>query len=286
LKYAILGARGQLGQAFLRVLGPEAIALTRQQIDMTKPGEIRAVLEAVQPEVVVNCTAYNWVDKAESEAATPFLVNALGVRDLAGVCHALGCVLIHYSTNYVFGLDEARRTPYREDDSPGPVGVYGTSKLAGEYFARTACAKHFVIRACGLYGVTEPGSTRFSFAELMLHLANKGGPIRVVNDQICSPTRTDDLVEATLALLATGAYGLYHLTSEGECTWHEFARAVFELAGKKVDLHGVRSEEFAAPAARPKYSVMANEAYSRLGLRPIRHWKESLAIYLRERLTA
>jgi dTDP-4-dehydrorhamnose reductase len=284
LKYAVLGANGQLGQAFLRALGQDATGLTRDQVDLTQSERMRAVLEKLRPEVVVNCTAYNGVDAAESDLVTPFAVNAWGVRDLARICQDLGCVLVHFSTNYVFGWDRVRRSPLGETDLPGPVGVYGASKLAGEYLARAACARQYVIRTTGLFGVVRPGSTRASFVELMLRLAGQGQPIRVVNDQICSPTRTDDLAMATLALLGTGAYGLYQLTSAGECTWHEFARTIFDMVGARVDLRAVASDDFGSPARRPEYSVMANEAYGRLGLAPIRHWKDALAQYLGERV--
>jgi dTDP-4-dehydrorhamnose reductase len=286
LKYAVLGANGQLGQAFLRALGQDATGLTRGQVDLTQSEGMRAVLEKLRPDVVVNCTAYNGVDAAESDLVTPFAVNAWGVRDLARICQGLGCVLVHFSTNYVFGLDRVRRTPLGESDLPGPVGVYGASKLAGEYLVRAACARHYVIRTTGLFGVVRPGTTRASFVELMLRLAGQAQPIRVVNDQICSPTRTDDLAMAALALVGTGAYGLYHLTSAGECTWHEFARTIFDMVGARVDLRAVASDDFGSPARRPEYSVMANEAYGRLGLAPIRHWKDALAQYLGERASA
>jgi dTDP-4-dehydrorhamnose reductase len=283
MKYAILGANGQLGQAFLRQVGPEAIGLIRMQCDLTKPGEMRAVLKALQPEVVVNCTAYNQVDHAESDPATAFAVNAWGVRDLARICRDLGCVFVHYSTNYVFGLDRQRRVPLGENDPPGPVGVYGASKLAGEYLVRAECERHFVIRTCGLFGAIKPGAPRRSFVDMMLNLAEQGKKIRVVNDQICSQTLTDDLAAATLHLLPTQAYGLYHLTSAGECTWHEFARAIFELAGVEADLHGISSVEFGAAAQRPEYSVLANEAYARLGLPMIQDWQKALEMYLHSR---
>jgi dTDP-4-dehydrorhamnose reductase len=283
VKYAVLGANGQLGQAFLRLLADKAVGLTRVQADLTKPDQMHAVLDSLRPAVVINCTAYNAVDQAESDPLPAFAVNAWGVRDLAKTCQCLGCVLVHFSTNYVFGLDHERRTPLAEDALPGPVGIYGASKLGGESLARTECAEHFVIRTCGLFGRVRPGSARRSFVELMLHLAETGQRIRVVNDQVCSPTRTDDLALATMDLVRRGAFGLYHLTSDGECSWHDFARTIFELAGIAADLHGVSSADFATPARRPAYSVMANEAYSRLGLPPMRHWREALAQYIAER---
>src|SRR5439155_26537596 len=132
--------------------------------------------------------------------------------DLAQSCEAVGCALVHYSTNYVFGLDRERRTPYGESDLPGPNSVYGASKLAGEYLAQAYCSRTFVIRTAALFGSAQPG-TRRSFVELMLHLARQKQTIRVVSDQTIAPTRTEDLAAATLSLVQTRKYGLYHLTS-------------------------------------------------------------------------
>ena len=140
------------------------------------------------PDVVVNCAAYNFVDKAESEPDAAFAVNAWGVRDLARVCRDLDCVLVHFSTDYVFGLDSGRARPYAETDAPGPVSVYGLSKLAGEYLVRALCPRHFVIRTCGLYGVWGSGGKGGNFVETMLRVAGQGKPLRVVDDQICTPS--------------------------------------------------------------------------------------------------
>jgi dTDP-4-dehydrorhamnose reductase len=283
LRYAILGANGQLGQAFMRILGTEAVGLRRPQMELTKPVELCTLLTKLVPDVVLNCTAYNQVDKAESEPEAAFAVNAWGVRDLAKICRDLDCVFVHYSTNFVFGLDRQRQTPLNEIDLPGPESVYAASKLAGEYLARSVWAKHFVIRTCGLFGLIAPEETRRNFVEIMLHLAKQGKPVRVVNDQICSPTRADDLATATLRLLATEEFGLYHLTSAGECTWHEFARTIFELAGIKADLQAISSAEYGAAAKRPAYSVLSNAAYNHLGLEAMPDWKVSLSTYLRDR---
>ena len=233
--------------------------------------------------MVVNCAAYNFVDKAESDPAGAFAVNAWGVRDLALVCRDLDCVLVHFSTDYVFGLDETRRRPWAETDAPGPVSVYGLSKLAGEYLVRSLCPRHFVIRTCGLYGVWGSGGKGGNFVETMLRMAGQGKPLRVVADQTCTPTYTVDLAAASADLIATGRYGLYHLTSAGACSWHEFARAIFDLAGVKADLTPIGSREFGAAARRPAYSVLSSAAGADLNLSPMRPWSEALAAYLDER---
>ena len=149
MRYAVLGAAGQLGRELCLRLGADAIALPRDQADLTRPDTVRAALGAVRPDAVINCAAYNLVNQAETEPAAAFAVNAWAVRDLARLCAERDWSLVHFSTDYVFGLDAARREPWRETDAPGPVNVYGLSKLAGEYLARANCPRQFVIRTCG-----------------------------------------------------------------------------------------------------------------------------------------
>ena len=283
MKYVVLGSAGQLGRDLCPRLPGEVIALTRETTDLTRPESLCAALTDLRPDVVINCAAYNLVDKAESESATAFAVNAWGVRDLALVCRDLGCVLVHFSTDYVFGLDEKRAMPYAETDAPGPVSVYGLSKLAGEYLVRSLCPKHFIIRTCGLYGVWGSGGKGGNFVETMLRLAGQGKPIRVVADQVCTPSYTVDVAAATAGLIQTGKYGLYHVTNAGAVSWHEFARMIFELAGVTANLTPITSKEFGAAARRPSYSVLSTTAYETLGLPKMRSWREALAAYLDER---
>jgi dTDP-4-dehydrorhamnose reductase len=259
------------------------VALTRAQADLTRPDTLRAALAEIRPDVVVNCAAYNFVDRAEAEPEAAFAVNAWGVRQLALVCRDLGCLLVHFSTDYVFGLDERRRVPYREEDAPGPLSVYGLSKLAGEYLVRALCPRHLVIRTCGLYGVHGSGGKGTNFVETMLRLAGEGKSLRVVADQVLTPSYTVDVAAAVVALLQTGQSGLYHIVNAGCCSWHEFATAIFELAGTPRMVTGISSAEYGAAARRPSYSVLSTETYQRLGLPPLRPWHEALAAYLQER---
>ena len=286
MKYAVLGGAGQLGRELLRRLGPQATALTRADADLTQPGAARAALERLRPDVVVNCAAYNLVDRAEAEPTAAFAVNAWAARELAEGCRELGCLLVHFSSDYVFGLDEGRRTPYAETDAPGPVSAYGLSKLSGEYLVRALCPRHLVVRTCGLYGVWGAGGKGGNFVETMLRLAAQGKPPRVVDDQVCTPSYAADVADAALALVGAGARGLYHVRSGGACSWYEFARAVFELAGVRADVTPITSAEFGAVARRPAYSVLGMGAYEALGLPAPRPWREALAAYLRERETA
>src|SRR5262249_45799793 len=156
---------GQLGRDLCPRLAGEVIPLDRSQADLTNPGLLRATLRGLRPDVVVNCAAYNFVDKAESEPDAAFAVNAWGVHSLARECQEIDCTLVHFSTDYVFGLDAARATPYQVADAPGPLSAYGMSKLAGEYVVRAECPKHFVIRTCGLYGVWGSGGKGGNFVE-------------------------------------------------------------------------------------------------------------------------
>jgi dTDP-4-dehydrorhamnose reductase len=283
VRYAVLGAAGQLGRDLCPRLSGEVVALTRDRADLTKPEALRATLDEVGPDVVVNCAAYNFVDKAESEPPAAFAVNAWGVRDLALWCRDRGRLLVHFSTDYVFGLDEARRTPWTEADAPGPVSMYGLSKLAGEYLVRSVCPTHLVLRTCGLYGVWGSGGKGGNFVETMLRLAREGKPLRVVADQVCTPSSTADVADATVMLLTAGRRGLFHVTNQGACSWHELARTIFELAGVSANLTAITSKEFGAAARRPAYSVLAPAALTAAGLAPPRSWREALAAYLGER---
>jgi dTDP-4-dehydrorhamnose reductase len=279
VKHVVLGAAGQLGRELCTRLPGEVVGLTRDRADLTRPEMLRSVLTEQRPHFVINCAAYNFVDRAESEPETAFAVNAWGVRALATICRQLACTLVHFSSDYVFGLESERATPYHETDPPGPVSVYGLSKLAGEYLVRAGCSRHIIIRTCGLYGVWGSGGKGGNFVETMLRLAGQGTPLRVVSDQICTPSYAPDVAEATVRLLATGGQGLYHLTNSGSCSWHEFAAAIFQLAGVKTALTAITSKEFGAAARRPAYCVLASR------LPPLRPWRDALASYLKERTT-
>lgn len=283
MKYAVLGAAGQLGRDLCPRLRGEVTALGRQHIDLSAPESIGPALKELHPDVVVNCAAYNLVDKAEADPAAAFAANALGVRALAAACRDLGVLLVHFSTDYVFGLEAGRTEPYTVSDAPGPVSVYGVSKLTGEYLVRASGVRHVLVRTCGLYGVWGSGGKGGNFVETMLRVAGQGKPLRVVTDQTCTPSYTVDVAEATVTLLASGREGLFHITNAGSCTWYEFARAIFETAGIRADLSAIRSAEYNAPARRPPYSVLDTAAMEAAGVPPLRPWREALAAYLSER---
>jgi dTDP-4-dehydrorhamnose reductase len=280
MKYLVLGGAGQLAHAFLRLLGDRVVALDRGQCDLADESSVRRAVSAQRSAVVLNCAAYNQVDQAEQDSLRALTVNALAPGWLGQCCHAAGSFLVHFSTNYVFGLDAARRVPYRESDAPGPLSVYGLSKLGGEYRVQGTCPRSLVIRTCGLFGSRGPGVEAKNFVATMLRLARAGGPLRVVDDQVCTPTATDDLARATLSLLDAGATGLFHVTNAGQCSWHEFARTIFALSGVGANLQPVSSAEFAAPARRPAYSVLDCGQYASLNLPPLPPWNEALQRYI------
>ncbi len=283
MRYAVIGAAGQLGRDLCPRLPGEVIALGRDRAELTQPDLLRATLTGLRPDAVINCAAYNFVDRAETEPQACFAVNAWGVRQLALICRDLGMLLVHFSTDYVFGFDETRHLPWRESDAPGPVSVYGLSKLAGEYLVRALCPRHLVLRTCGLYGAWGSGGKGGNFVETMIRLATQGRELRVVADQECTPSYTVDVAAATAALLESGRTGLYHVTNTGSCSWHQFAATIFELEGLTPQLIPIRSQDYGAPARRPAYSVLSTASYQGLSLPPLRNWRDALAAYVADR---
>lgn len=276
----ILGAGGQLGSQ-LAALWPEAIPLPRSRCDLGQLETLPGVLDETEPTLLVNCAAYNQVDRAEVEPVAAWQINALAPRALAHYCRERQIPLVHISTDFVFGRDSQRSTPYSETDAPGPLSVYGTTKLAGEHFVLAASEQNLVIRTCGLYGHGGTGN----FVRTMLRLAREHKSIKVVNDQTCAPTSIRDLAEAIDHLIATRATGLFHFVNSGAITWYEFAREIFSFLKLNVDLSPTTSREFAAPAQRPPYSVLNCDRYRHQTEQAIRDIKSALHEYLTELTT-
>lgn len=273
MKALVTGAAGQLGRALVARLGGSA-AFPRDALDV-RDGEAvrRAVLEA-QPEIVFNASAYNKVDGAESEPAEAFAVNAMGPLHLARACREAGARLVHVSTDYVF--DGSGHRPWREDDRPAPLGAYGASKLAGEHLVAAAGLEHLIVRTSGVLGTGASRSKGGSFVERIVARARAGDPLRVVADQTLAPTYAADLAEALLALVADGARGLWHVTGEGSCTWHELAVAALAAAGIEAPVSAISSLDLGAPARRPPYSVLDTARYRARALPRVRSWREVL----------
>lgn len=282
MRAVILGAGGQLAYDLERVMQDWDLVLLRHaDLDVCDHARTRQVLTRAGPKVVINTAAFHRVDECEDQPQRAFQVNAIAVRNLAQVCRDLDGTLVQMSTDYVFGGE--KRLPYIEDDCPNPQSVYGVSKLAGEYFVRNLCPKHFVLRTSGLYGVAGSSGKGGNFVETMIRLAEQGKPIRVVEDQVLAPTYTRDLAEKIVDLLGTEAYGLYHITNNGECSWHEFAAKVFELSGLRPDFSATTTSAFGAKARRPACSVLGHANLRAVGLNDLRGWDEALSAYLVER---
>jgi dTDP-4-dehydrorhamnose reductase len=285
MKILLIGALGQLGTDLQKVLKEhESIPVDREEIDVCDARQVDAMVDALQPDVLLNCSAFNRVDEAEDTPETAFAVNTFAVRNLAMAARRHNASLMHFSSDYVF--DGPGRTPYVETDLPCPQSMYGVSKLAGEAMAQAIWPKHFLIRTCGLYGYTGSRDKGTNFVEAILRIGKQGGPVRVVNDQFCTPTSTMDLAGAVARLLTTEAYGLYHLTNAGECSWYEFAKGIFEAAGLHPEVQPVSSSEFPAKAKRPNYSVLDNRRFRSEGFEDMRHWREAIADYIRGRSDA
>ncbi len=280
MRVVIVGSSGQLGQELSRRLGDGAIALTRADLDLSVPEQASKVLARLQPEIVWNTAAYNFVEQAGTDREAAWGVNVDGVRALAESCERLSATLVHFSTDYVFGGDRERRQPYAETDPPAPVNAYGQSKLDGEEAVRASGTRHFVIRTCGLYGSVSGRGKGRNFVTTMLRLGREQGRVRVVGDQVCTPSYAKDLAAAALALVATNQFGLYHWTNHGECSWAEFARAAFEFASLPVDVETISTAEYGGPAVRPSYTVLSTAKIESLGLPQPRAWQDALREYV------
>lgn len=285
MRIALTGPTGQLGTDFRTLFGEGVIPLARPEFDLADDDAIRRCLDAAQPDLVINTAAYNLVDRAEDEPERALRINALGPRTLAIWCAEQNRPLVHFSSDYVFGLDRERTVPYSEDDAPGPLNAYAASKLQGEYFVRSLCPQHYVVRTCGLFGVAGArGAGTGNFIETMLRLGAERDELTVVNDQRCTPTSTADLAAAVADLVQTGRCGLYHATSSGSTTWHELASYVLQSAGLATVVRPILSADFGAKARRPTYSVLDCRKLEAVLGRPMPGWREAVDRYLAERV--
>jgi dTDP-4-dehydrorhamnose reductase len=280
----IIGSKGQLGTDLQPALeGVRITGLAHADLEVCDLEHARGLLRELKPDAVVNTSAYHKVDLCEDEPAATFAVNAGGAYNLARLAAELDYTLVHFSSDYVF--DGGSRVPYREDDLARPISVYGVSKLAGENLVRAYSPRHFVIRSTGLYGVAGASGKGGNFVETMIRLG-KAGPVRVVDDQVMTPTATADLARAVAALLAREGqpgvpYGLYHITSAGQCSWYFFAKTIFAQCGMDVALSPITSAQSGSKARRPAFSVLDHGAWRRAGFAELRPWQEALADYLR-----
>jgi dTDP-4-dehydrorhamnose reductase len=280
IRAVVLGAPGQLGSDCVEAFAADdVVGLGHEDLDITDTDAVRATLERVKPNVVVNTAAFHNVPRCETSPDLAFSVNAVAPLHLARTCTEIGARLVHVSTDYVF--DGAKRAPYVEEDRPAPLNVYGMSKVAGEH-AVLADGRHQVVRSSGLYGLRPCRAKGGNFIDTMFRVAAEKPEVRVVDDEVLTPTFTRDLAAQIRLLALEGPPGLYHVTAGGACSWYEFARAIFELGGLTTPL-GPSSSNGAQGVRRPSYSVLENAALARLGLDRMRPWRDALANYMQLR---
>lgn len=280
----LLGARGMLGCALAdrlaarRARGEVAdlACWDIQELDICDAAAVGRTIDQLQPNLVINCAAYTDVDGCEANAETAMAVNGAAPGHVAQACARAGALCVHLSTDFVF--DGASRRPYRPDDAPHPLSVYGRSKLAGERAVAEAAGMYLIVRTSWLFG---PRGR--NFVEAILRRAEQGEALRVVEDQVGRPTFAGDLADAILRLVDLGARGVYHFANAGACSWHEFAGRIVALAGYRVPVAAISSRELGRPARRPAYSVLDTGDYERLTGAAPAHWEDALERYLQLR---
>jgi dTDP-4-dehydrorhamnose reductase len=279
---AVIGANGQLGTDIVgafRQVNETPTELNHADLDICSLESIRTAFRSIRPSVVVNTAAMHHVENCETQPARAFEVNGQGAQNLAIAAREVDAKLVHISTDYVF--DGSKKSPYVESDTVAPLNVYGKSKVAGEEFIQDTAEKYFIVRTSALYG-KNPCRAKGgrNFVELMLKLASERDELRVVDDEIVSPTSTAELAKQIVELSRTACYGLYHATAEGSCSWYQFAKAIFEATNTKVNLKIANPNEFPAKVPRPKYSVLENDGLKKLGLNSLASWDSGLHTYL------
>ncbi|WP_405291604.1 dTDP-4-dehydrorhamnose reductase [Methanobrevibacter sp.] len=275
MKILITGSNGMLGHDLENVLKDkhELILTTSKTLDITDKDKTMEIIKENNPDIVINSAAYTDVDGCETNQDLAYAVNGYGVENLALACRQIDCPLVHVSTDYVF--DGTARDPIPEDGEIGPISIYGKSKLMGEQAIQEILDKYFIVRTAWLYGINGK-----NFPKTMLELAENHPEITVVYDEVGTPTYTPDLAYGISELIETDFYGIYHLTNSGSCSWCEFARYIFEIADRDVNVVPVTASEFSRPAPRPSYSVLMNKKWIENGFEPLRDYKEAISEYI------
>jgi dTDP-4-dehydrorhamnose reductase len=277
----LLGAAGQLATGVRKVsadAGIQLTPLTRAEFDADQDTVEDCLSRYADHDYVINCIAFHKVDQCEKNSAQSFKINAELVFDLSRFCAEHDLTMIHLSTDYVF--DGRQRAAYVEDDLPAPLNIYGTSKLAGEMIVRAYVPRHFVLRVSSLFGEKVTDDPDVNFVEKMIGAARQGKPLRVIDDQIMSPTHTEDVARVLKTIIEKNVsdYGLYHACNSGECSWFEFAQAVFEQAGLPGRVSPITYTEFHTTTPRPQYCSMDNSRIN--AIHPMKPWREALHDYL------
>lgn len=273
MKVLITGANGQLGRALQKVLIEDELYLyDAHDMDITNFEKVEEIIGIKKPDVIINCAAHTKVDLCEEDVENAYRINAIGARNLAIASSKMNSKLVHISTDYVF--EGNNPVALREDELVKPNTIYGKSKLMGEEFVKSLSKKHFIIRTAWLYGDGD------NFVRTMLKLSKQHKKLKVVNDQIGTPTSTKDLANLINKLIRTGYYGTYHGTCHGKCSWYNFAVKIFEYMKVDIEVEPCTTDEFPRPAKRPEFSVLDNFMLRIQGLDVFRSWEEAIEDYL------
>jgi dTDP-4-dehydrorhamnose reductase len=283
-KLVVFGHLGQLGVELMRVFrerGWDISGFDRGELDVCDRAKVEQIVGSTMPSLVINATAYNAVDVAESEPDAAMSANGLAVRNMALACRQADARFVHFSTDYVF--DGTLGRAYTEDDRPHPLGAYGVSKLAGEFYAQAYLESPLVIRTSGVFGPAGMYTARGNFVETMLRLAQRREPIRVVEDYVASPTYSPELARCTADMVDGTLTGLFHVGGGEAVSWFDYARIIFEEAGVKPELRPTTAREHRSAASRPRYSALSNERMQRAGIRPMPPLRDCIRDYMKRR---
>lgn len=275
----VTGANGQLGQAIQFIAKKHSeinfIFCSSSELDISSKENCLSVFDKYKPNYCINAAAYTAVDKAESEPEKAYLINVVGAKNLAEVCNELSVVLLHISTDFVF--DGNSEIPYKEDDLTNPTGVYGQTKLDGEKAIQTTFDNYFIIRTSWVY--SQFGN---NFMKTMIRLASERDSLLVVNDQIGTPTNAVDLAEVLIKIInycqteLVEVFGVYNFSNEGQCSWYDFAKEIFEINNISINLQPIPTSSFPTPAKRPAYSVLDKSKIKNTFGIEVLSWEESL----------
>ncbi len=281
MKILITGASGQLGSDLVKKLEKfyNVFPYSSNKLDITNLKQFDNIVREINPDTIINCAAYTNVDACESNINKAFMVNAIGAKNCAIITNKYSLKLFHISTDYIFNGKTTK--PYKEFDLPNPISVYGKSKLEGEINITNHCNRFFILRTAGVYGIN--GN---NFVKTIIKVAKEQKKLKVVDDQVTTPTYTIDICNQILSLIETEYFGIYHASAEGSCSWYEFTKYILEISKIDAELTPCTTEEFPRPAKRPKFSVLENFNLKLIGLNRFRHWRDSLKDFLEKNMEA
>jgi len=281
VKVAVIGSNGQLGSDLVKTFmqsGNEVVSLTHSDINIEDITSVQKVLYDIKPEVILNTAAFHVVPKCEDDPVRAFQINSLGTLNMAKVSNEINALNLYYSTDYVF--DGEKKSPYIESDKPNPLNVYAATKLTGEFFTLNYSLKSVVLRISGIYGEVPCRAKGGNFITTMIKAAKEKPEVKVVNDEILTPTPTKSIAEKTLEIINKELKGLYHLTCEGQCSWYEFAEVIFSTLEFKTPLSPISVKDMPMVVKRPTYSVLENEKAKQSGISNMPYWKDALVEFL------